>query len=346
MKQVDYIVVGCGLAGIAFCEQLRANNKSFVVFDDSSQKSSVVAGGLYNPVVLKRFTPVWKSTEQLEIAIPNYKKIEKLLNTTLDYEVPVYRLFNSIEEQNNWFAASDKVGLTAFLSTKIIANTNGCIKAPFGFGKVFQTGRIDTQKLSKYYKNYLKENNQLIEAVFDYQSVTFKEGSIIYREHQAKHLIFAEGFGLKKNPFFNELPLKGTKGELLTIHAPDLKIDYVLKSSVFVIPLGKDLYRVGSTYNNNDKTNSITPEAQEELLTKFKRFVKCDFTVVNHVTGIRPTVKDRRPLVGEHPEHKNMYILNGLGSRGVMIAPYVAKELYNFIEHQVSLDEEINISRF
>jgi len=48
--KVDYIVVGCGLAGIAFCEQLLANNKSFVVFDDDSQKSSTVAGGLYNPV--------------------------------------------------------------------------------------------------------------------------------------------------------------------------------------------------------------------------------------------------------------------------------------------------------
>jgi hypothetical protein len=29
-----------------------------MVYDDTSQKSSTVAGGLYNPVVLKRFTPV------------------------------------------------------------------------------------------------------------------------------------------------------------------------------------------------------------------------------------------------------------------------------------------------
>lgn len=56
--EVDYIIVGCGLAGIAFCEQLRQNNKSFVVFDNSSQHSSTVAAGLYNPVILKRFTEV------------------------------------------------------------------------------------------------------------------------------------------------------------------------------------------------------------------------------------------------------------------------------------------------
>jgi len=68
--KVDYLIVGSGLAGIAFCEQLKTYGKSFVMFDDNSQVSSTVAGGLYNPVVLKRFTPVWKSQEQLELALP------------------------------------------------------------------------------------------------------------------------------------------------------------------------------------------------------------------------------------------------------------------------------------
>jgi len=37
---------------------------------------------------------------------------------------------------------------------------------------------------------------------------------------------------------------------------------------------------------------------------------------------------------------------NGLGTRGVMIAPYVAKQLFDFIEKEKPLDREINISRF
>jgi glycine oxidase len=61
MKELDYIIVGCGLAGVSFCEELRAHGKSFVVFDDQSQQSSIVAAGLYNPVILKRFTAVWKA---------------------------------------------------------------------------------------------------------------------------------------------------------------------------------------------------------------------------------------------------------------------------------------------
>ena len=75
-------------------------------------------------------------------------------------------------------------------------------------------------------------------------------------------------------------------------------------------------------------------------------FLKCNYTVLDHKAGIRPTVADRRPLVGRHKEHSNLYILNGLGTRGVMIAPYTAQKLYNFIEMDHSLDSVIDISRF
>ncbi|GGG32306.1 NAD(P)/FAD-dependent oxidoreductase [Bizionia arctica] len=346
MKQVDYVIVGCGLAGIAFCEQLLSSNKTFVVFDDQSQQSSVVAGGVYNPVVLKRFTSVWKSKEQLDIALPMYRNIEERFQVKLDYKVPVYRRFTSLEEQNNWFAASDNPLLSDQLSHKIIKNNNPNIDADFGFGEVLNTGRIDTNVLVTSYKAHLKENNQLIETPFDYNELETSEKGISYKDISARQIIFAEGFGLKQNPFFNYLPLKQSKGELLTISAPDLKIDYALKSSVFVMPLGGDLYHIGATYNWNDKTNVITKEGREELLKKLKTFLICDFELVNQVAGIRPTVKDRRPLVGKHPKHENMFILNGLGTRGVMIGPYVAEQLYQFIENNEPLEGEIDINRF
>ncbi|MCX7546610.1 FAD-binding oxidoreductase [Xanthomarina sp. F1114] len=346
MKQVDYIIVGCGLAGIAFCEQLIAANKSFIVFDNSSQQSSLVAGGLYNPVVLKRFTSVWKSKEQLEIALPMYHNIEDKLQIKIDYKVPVYRRFTSHEEQNNWFAASDNPMLSEMLSSKIIKNNNSSILADFGFGEVLDTGRIDTNVLVTSYKAYLRQVDRLIETRFNYTDIEIKEKRITYQDISASHLVFSEGFGLKQNPFFNYLPLKESKGELLTIHAPDLKIDYVLKSSVFVLPLGEDLYHIGATYNWKDKTNSITKEGREELLKKLETFLNCTFKVVDQVAGIRPTVKDRRPLIGKHPEHANMYVLNGLGTRGVMIGPYVAKQLFNYIEDGKEIDSECDISRF
>ncbi|WP_282136545.1 NAD(P)/FAD-dependent oxidoreductase [Seonamhaeicola maritimus] len=344
--EVDYIVVGIGLAGINFCEQLRESNKNFVVFDNGSQLSSAVAGGLYNPVILKRFTSVWKSKEQLELALPIYASLEKLLKVKLDYKIPVYRKFASTEEQNNWFTASDKPLLKEYLSDKIVKNSNKSIDAPFGFGEVFSTGRIDIKTLINAYKEFLKKQNMFFEADFDYETLKMTSDKVQYENIEAKQIVFAEGFGIKKNPFFNDLPLVPAKGELLVIQAPELKIDFVLKSAAFLIPLGNDLYIVGATYEWKDLTNNTSLKGKEELLGKLKRLITCPFKVVNQVAGVRPTVKDRRPLVGSHSIHKNMFVLNGLGTRGVMIGPYVAKQLYNFIENDMALDEEIDIKRF
>ena len=343
---VDYIIVGLGLAGISFCEQLEQNGKSFIAISDDSEQASLVAGGLYNPVILKRFTLAWKADEQMHRALPFYEMLEEKLGVQVDYKVPVYRRFTSIEEQNGWFEASDKSGLEEFLSPKIIENNNPLIDAPYGLGEVLHTGRIDTKKLIEAYHEYVSKNGQLKRATFDFQKLDLKGGEMAYDGIKAKAIVFAEGFGLKRNPYFEYLPLNGTKGELLTIHAPDLRENAVIKSSVFIIPLGEDLYRVGATYKWKDKSSVPTLPAKEELLEKLMTFLKCDFEVVNHVAGVRPTVADRRPLVGRHPEHENVYVLNGFGSRGVLIAPYASKQLYQYIENGDALNPEMDIKRY
>lgn len=346
MRNVDYIIVGCGLAGIAFCEILRANNKTFLVYDNNSQQSSLVAAGLYNPVILKRFTPVWQVKDQLQIALPLYANIEQDLKIKIDYPLRILRRFASVQEQNLWFTAADKPNLEGFMDPTVIPNVNDNIDAPFGFGEVLQAGRLDTEVLLKEYRLFLSKQDLLITQKFDYDSVRSIDHHIYYDNIQAKQIVFAEGFGMKQNPFFKTLPLNGTKGEVLTAHIPSLKIDFIVKSSVFVIPLGEDLYAVGSTYNWQDKTNHPTKEGKEELLRKLKTFITSDIKIVDHVAGIRPTVKDRRPLVGSHHQFKNIHLLNGLGTRGVLIAPYVAKQLYRSIEFNEPLDEVINIQRF
>lgn len=346
MKQVDYIVVGIGIAGISFCEQLKANNKTFVVFDNASQQSSTVAGGLYNPVVLKRFTSVWKSQEQLDLALPMYAGIEKELHVKLDYKTPVYRKFASLEEQNDWFAASDKLLLSNFLSTDIIKNNNNFIDAPFGFGKVLKTGRIDVKTMIEAYKADLRKKELLHENPFNYNALELSSKHVSYTSIKATNIVFAEGYGVKQNPYFKDLPLVPAKGELLIIHAPELKIDYVLKAGVFLIPLGDDTYIVGATYEWKDLSHDVTDSAKEQLLVKLKKLINCSFKVADQVTGIRPTVKDRRPLVGCHNTYSNLFVLNGLGTRGVMIGPYVAKQLYDFVENKTPLEKEIDIKRF
>jgi len=344
--KLDYIIVGLGLAGLAFAEQLIKANKSFVVFEDSSQTSSLVAGGVYNPVILKRFTPVWNAKEQLQIALPFYEDLEHKFQTTFDYKFQTKKVFKSIEDQNNWFAALDNLKLIDFLDTDLDHQKKEGIVAEFGFGNVKQTGRIDTKKLVDIYRAYLEKRTLIKFDQFNHQLIKFYPNHLSYEDIDASRIVFCEGFGMRENIFFNYLPLNEVKGELITIHAPSLKIDFQLKSTLFVLPLGDDVYKVGATFNWSDKTSKPSKEGRDELIEKLEKVIDVPYEILSQTAGIRPTIKDRRPLVGTQPAFPNLAILNGLGTRGVMIAPTMAKALFNYLEKGEELDPEIDIKRF
>jgi len=343
---IDYIIVGGGLAGINFAETAFINNKTFTLINDTSHNSSLVAAGIYNPVILKRFSLPQDSKEHLDYMKPFYKAIEERLNIKFDFEIPVYRKFASIEEQNNWFEAADKPPLEPFLSTKIVHKKYDGLPSPYGFGEVLHTGYVDTDVLIKGYQDYLALNSNLINEIFNYGNLILHGDHVEYKNIKAKHIIFAEGFGLHTNPYFNYLPLDGTKGELLVIKAQGLKLDVAINAGVFILPMGNDIYKVGATYEWDDKTAVPTEAGKAELVEKLNEVVSCSYEIVKHLAGIRPTTKDRKSLIGTHHLHKNVHLLNGLGTRGVMLGPAMAKLLYDSIERGVPIKREINLSRF
>jgi glycine/D-amino acid oxidase-like deaminating enzyme len=343
---IDYLIVGSGLAGIAFAETALQNQKKIFVIDTDLQNSSQIAGGLYNPVILKRFSIVWEAQKQLLLSHAFYKSLETKLNCKLDFKIPILRKFYSIEEQNNWFIASDKEGLSPFLSTKLIIRKYNHIDSPYDYGEVKKTGFVDVALLLERYKAYLIENDIYMDESFDYSLLKMEIDGIEYKKIKAKHIIFAEGFGMHNNPFFNELPLDGTKGEILIIKAPQLDLDVIINTSVFILPLGNDLYKVGATYNWSDKSNTPTEEGKQELIDRLKEIITCDFEIISHFAGVRPTVKDRKPLIGTHNQYLNLHILNGLGTRGVILGPTMAKALFEKIELGIALDPTVDIKRF
>jgi len=343
---IDYLIIGSGLAGISFSEIALQNNKSILFLDNNSQNSSKIAGGLYNPVILKRFSEVAQAKEHLLIMNQFFANLERKLDCKVDFKLPILRKFFSIEEQNNWFSASDKANLAPFLSTNLIFKKYSSIDSPFGYGEVLQTGYIDTSLLLSKYREYLMENKLFREEFFDYTLLQEEIDGIRYKDIRARHIIFAEGFGMHSNPYFNNLPLDGTKGELFIIKAPSLDLDVIMNTSVFILPLGNSIYKVGATYNWTDKTAIPTEEGKKELVDKIKEIINCDFEIIEHFAGVRPTVKDRRPLVGTHTSHNSIHILNGLGTRGVMLGPAMAKALFENIEYQKTLDKTIDIQRF
>lgn len=341
----DYLIVGAGLAGIAFAETALAHGKSVLVFDNDSQHSSATAAGVYNPVILKRFSRLSNAQAQLDAMHEFYSGLKKRLGFDCCVRMPILRRFASVEEQNNWFIAADKEGLSPFLSTKLVSGEYNGIDAPFGFGEVLQTGFVDTKALLEQYRGYLSGMASFQAETFNPSLLGIGTDAITYGTVRARHIIFAEGFGIKSNPFFNYLPLEGTKGELLTIKT-DVDLDFIIKAGVFLLPLGNGLYKAGATYNWNDKTEAATAEAREELIGKISEILTGKFEVIDQKAGIRPTVKDRKPLVGTHPQHSRLHVLNGLGTRGVMLGPSMAQLLFNAIENATEIPREVNITRF
>ena len=341
----DYIIVGAGLAGIAFAEVVRKNGMSVVVFDDNSQPSSRIAGGLYNPVILKRFSKLADAQQQLDAMQDFYSGLD-IISEQLNFQMPVLRKFFSIEEQNNWFHAADKPGLSAFLSTNLVSKKYNGIDSPFGYGEVLQTGYVDTAALLRSYHHYLDINNQLRTHPFDYDAIIFNGTHVQYKDLSARHIVFAEGFGLHQNPYFNHLPLDGTKGELFIVKAPELNLDVIVNTNVFILPLGDDLFKIGATYEWDDKTNEVTEAGRQELIERIKEILNCDFQIIEHLAGVRPTVKDRKPLLGTHPKYAQLHILNGLGTRGVMLGPLMAQKLFNSIENGAPIERTYSINRF
>ena len=353
MQKLDYIVVGLGIAGISFCEELEKNNKQFIVFDSGETTSTLVSAGVINPVVLKRFTPVWNAKLHINSSLNFYKNLSKKLNISLLDEIPMLRIFKSIEEQNNWIVASDKNELSSFLHPKIIKNKNQAIIAPFGFGKVMHTGTINTSLLINAYKKYLQKENRLIEEVFDYKKLQEINNEIFYQDIVSERIIFSEGASVRRNPFFPPPPKSGSKhllipnkGEYIIIKAPKLQLGAMLKSSLFIIPLGNDLYKVGATYGREDFSINTTHSAREELTSKLSKIINCTFEMVDQVAGIRPTTKDRRPFLGTLNESERKVFFNGLGTRGITSASSLAKELYLHLENGVALHKEVNIKRY
>jgi len=344
--RIDYLVVGFGLAGMAFVAELEKAGKSFMVIDDNPDLNSRVVGGMYNPIILKRFTPAWHAHEMWQTALSFYKELEKKFDKKYISPFEIRRILQSVEEQNNWVVASDKSIMSEYMLPNIVYENIDGLKAPFGFGILKNVGRVAGEVLLSDYKAYLMDNNLFLNQKFDYELLKIDTEKLNYQDIETDQVVFSEGAFLHQNPFFNYLPMQEAKGEMLVIEVPDLTIDFTIKSSVFMVPFGNNIFVVGATYNWEDKSFDPSLAAKNELEEKLQSFLKLPYKILDYKVGLRPTIKDRRPLLGKHPKYRNLAILNGLGTRGVIIAPAIAKELIEHLENDSPIHSKMDINRY
>lgn len=343
----DYIIVGQGLAGTILHFHFLERGKQVLVIDNNQEKnSSLVAAGMYNPIVFKRVTKGWNVDKYSPYLSPFYEKMEKLLSTQLDFPINILRFFKNLEQQNDFFSKTEEDGFSQYLVSQSSAKVDHLpVKNEVGFGEITKTGWVNTVTLMTKYKDFLIKENQLLNEKFDFDQLVFTDYKVSYKGISAEKIFFCEGTQMTQNPYFNYLPLVPTKGELFTIKVPGLEVDKILNKGFFCLPLGNELFRVGATYNWKDLTYDTTEAGKNELLEKLESLLKCEFEIVDHQAGIRPTVRDRRPLVGFHPDFPSLGLFNGLGTKGVLIAPWLANHFCDTIENNSILDREYDLQR-
>lgn len=349
-KRYDYIIIGQGIAGTVLAHTLLGEGKKVLIIDEGAGHStSAVAAGLYNPVVFKRLVKSWMADELVPFMDTFYNDAAQLLKQDFYHKKQIIKLFADEVEKEFWLKKSEEeVG--KYLSKNIDAHfLNELFENPYGAAAVRFAGNLDTAVFLTSFKDYFLKNACLLQEKFEYGDLSISDGGVSYHNIDAGKLIFCEGYQTIHNPYFNWLPFKLTKGELLTIRLSGKAVipqDQVINKGVFILPVAHQLYKVGATYEWEDLTNQPTEKGKQELIAKLQKVLRAPFEVMDHQAGIRPTVQDRRPLIGLHPQYPALGVFNGMGTKGVMLAPYFAKQFSLFLNNGKPLPGEANIDRF
>ena len=341
--KVDYLLVGYGIANICFAKYCIENNKSFIIYDDQKMTASNVAAGVVNPVVLKRFSPVWNAVERMDLLKKTFNEFKNLLGGEYFKDLSIYRILANDKEIEIWQRKRiENHILEKYLKRKIEPNNYNVLKADHGFGVMNETGYVVITELLADFKKKYKEH--FINEKLEYKELDIENKT--YRNISFDKIVFAEGAKVLNNPFFNFVPLEPNKGQVLKIRTEEELPQAIIKSKCFLMPIGGYEYYVGATYNVDFENEEATLKDREKLQEQLETFFKGHYQIIDEKVGLRPTVPDRKPIIGEHSNHKGMYILNGLGTRGTFNGPSMAKQLFDYIENGKEIPSDVDLKRF
>lgn len=345
--KVDYLIIGQGLAGSLLVYELQKAGKTCFVLDNPQQvKASVVAAGVVNPVVFRRLTKSWLIDDLYPQLLETYAEMEKYFGVELFYRLPLKKVFGKGEAEF-WQRKSADNNLQAYLDAKPDKQSYPFIQADFGMGTVVESGRVDLKQLVEKIQEDLKRRQCIRFEKLDFEALKLEENQVCYHDICAEKILFCEGHAVSENPFFKTLRFRHTKGEVLRIKTESYQSDFILNKAMFLMPEGEQIYRLGATYDWDDLSPQTTTEARHELQEKLAAIFTDQYLVVDHQAGIRPTTHDRRPVIGLHPEHPQVGIFNGLGSKGAMLGPYFSRQFTALLCGKISeLHPEVTINRY
>lgn len=342
--EYDYIIIGQGLAGSCLAIQLLDQKKKILVIDQIEEHAATrVAAGLFNPITGRNMVKTWMADTLYPYLHNFYSASEVRTSESFFYPMPLYRPFVSIEEQNEWMGKSADEGFSKYVD---VVHTSPIdqqfVRNEFGGLMLKQCGYLDTIKFVNAVRQYIKKTAILLEDSFVEADLIIEAKLVRYRGNSAKTIIFCQGEQALSGKLFSWLPIRPLKGETLTIKTTQ-QVSTIYNRGVYVVP---GIWRVGATYQFQDSTRTITQQGLEELTEKLEELISFPYTIINQSWGMRPSTLDRRPILGSHPDHQSVVIFNGLGTKGVSLAPYFSRVLAEWLEKGTPINKEVDIQRY
>ncbi|MCC6818510.1 MAG: FAD-binding oxidoreductase [Bacteroidia bacterium] len=346
IRNVENIIVGGGIAGTWMAYQFVKASKSFVLIDaEGHSKSSFVAAGIFNPIIPAKQKISYKADEIYPFLSKKYHDLEGFIHEKVLHKDRISYIIDSLKELNDWAAQSENHIFKDFVIMRNERIADHVI-SDFGVLDIQETGWIDIPLLITSFRKKLIEMNAYLNEDFSPNLLHFDEKGFDYKNLRATNIIFCQGTAALQNPFTANIGLKPAKGEVITIKSNETIQGSIPQNGVFLVPIGNDLYRVGSNCSWSNLDFNPTSEAKNEIINKLTKWYKAPFDIVDQIAGVRPASLDRRPIVGQLNFHSNAFVLNGFGSKGVALAPFYSKMLYSNIYDETPIDNDVDVSRF
>ncbi|MEZ4988001.1 MAG: FAD-binding oxidoreductase [Saprospiraceae bacterium] len=342
------LIVGHGIAGAMLGYFLEKKGVECMYVDAPGQVASTqVAAGIINPITGRRYVKSWLVDTLLPVAKATYQELEKILGISLYHETPLIRCLFDKGEENDWEIRKLDPDFQPYIAHPPAVGHIPAITHPVtGYFQPAQTAQVQIGSLVEHLAARHKAKGVYREVFFDHQQLTVTPTGIQYQDLHADHIIFCEGWRVFANPFFSHLPFQGNKGEVLLVKLPEVALDRMVKHKLFVVPMNEGLYWIGSASSNRFTDEHPTAANREYLINKLKEVLITPFEVVDHQAAVRPTISDRRPCVGMHPNHPRVWIFNGLGTKGTSIAPWLAQHFSSHLLEGTPLDSAVDVRRF
>ena len=339
------LIIGQGLAGTALAWRLWEREVSFLIVDrDEPLSSSKVAAGLITPITGMRLTVSWHYDMFYREALRFYRECGKRLKQRFFFPRGYVRLLKNEQEITKWHKRRRDPDMQPFLHRKAPQLNAAVIHQPENGFQQRHAAWLDTNAYLESSRRFFESLDSYTTADVQPADVQDDASGIGWNGQRFSHVIWAQGWSAAKHPLFDWVPFQSALGTVLTARA-DLKNERrILNRGCWLIPRADGTFRAGSTYEwQFAAPNMSSPFALAELDAKLHGLLAVPVELLGVQTAVRPIIKNRQALMGTHPSHPRVAFFNGLGSKGSLRSPWLARHLIEHLLDGAPLDLELDL---